>query len=214
MPQISARTSADEQIPVICDNDGALYSAADALMLAYNHTLSGWSPVALDDMTTSLVVISFEHHEIHEGNTFTADYFPGDVSAGASAIIVLETANTSSWCHVLYEAESENETTLYMLEDVSYASSGTRIIPRNKNRNSSTSSPTWIHYEPSSLSLSGATLIRVRHWGSGKAIGGYDRGLHEVVLKKNTKYAFILVNNSVSSSWIEFILHWYEASVT
>ena len=46
--------------------------------------------------------------------------------------------------------------------------------------------------------------------GSGKAIGGGDRGTHEFILKPATKYLFRVTNSTASDNYMSVILDWYE----
>jgi len=164
----------------------------------------------VDTITNSILVIEYDHHEVHQGSMFTVDWYPGDVSAAASANLFIVTPNTTKWAHIVPEVSSENESTFYIYEGASYASSGTQIVPINKNRNSSTVSTCFVNHTPSTPSISGATLIRTIHWGSSKAYGGFDRNALEFILKQNTTYLFQVVNNSGGASWTHIMLIWYE----
>lgn len=59
MPQIAARTSGSDQVPVICDDTGAIYVISDSLTLGYNAVLSAWEAIQVTDGQLQTTVASF-----------------------------------------------------------------------------------------------------------------------------------------------------------
>lgn len=156
----------------------------------------------------AITTIDFAHHEIHEGDAFTASY-KVDVANGANLDLLIVTPNTDKRIHFTYVVEVELETDGAFYENVT-ATAGTAVAAYNRDRNSLTAATLVVTHTPSAIT-EGTTIIRSGHYGSGKTIGGNDRTVNEIILKKNTKYLLRLTNVIANATnYMSVRLNWYE----
>lgn len=162
---------------------------------------------SVDRATNALNTIDYAHHEIHSGSSFTADYTV-ELGNGATIDILVITPNTTKWAHMEYTLLCELETEIKIYEAVTTSNDGTGLTEFNRNRNSATAATTVASHTPTVTDT--GTLIRTKHFGSGKTSGGEARDLAEIILKQNTKYLYRITNATSSVNYITFLLHWYE----
>lgn len=160
----------------------------------------------VDGNTNAIKVISYEHHEIHEGESFTIDYSV-DLANGASMDVQLTTPDTTKWAHMIYTVYTEAEAE-FNLYEAPTTSAGTAMTEHNRNRNSSTAAGVVAVHTPS-VSNTG-TLIRTKHFGTAKTAGGQLHETDEWILKQNTKYLFRLTNATTSANYCTLLINWYE----
>lgn len=166
-------------------------------------------PLKFDLSTNALTNIDFAHHEIHEGDAFTASY-KAAVAQSANLDLLIVTPNTDKYVHLTYEFDCEKETELFIYEGVTATAAANPVVAYNRNRNSAKTATLVITHTPTGIT-EGTTIIRSMHIGSGKAVGGGDRTTHEFILKKNTKYLFRLTNMiSNADNDMSVKLDWYE----
>ena len=156
----------------------------------------------------AITTIDFAHHEIHEGDAFTASY-KVDVANGANLDLLIVTPNTDKRIHFTYVIEVELETDGSFYENVT-ATAGTAVAAYNRDRNNLTAATLSVTHTPSAITA-GNIVIRSGHYGSGKTIGGSDRTVNEMILKKNTKYLLRLTNVIANATnYMSVRLNWYE----
>lgn len=163
--------------------------------------------LSTDSSTNAVNTIDYAHHEIHSGSSFTADYTV-ELANGATIDILVVTPNTTKWAHMEYILMCELESEIKIYEGVTTSNDGTGLTEFNRNRNSATAATTLVSYTPTVSDV--GTLIRTKHQGAGKTVGGETRDLSEIILKQNTKYLYRITNATSSVNWISFILSWYE----
>ena len=164
-------------------------------------------PVRVDSATHVLETIEYEHHEIHSGSSYTADRNV-ELSSSANMDILLVTPVSTKWPHMFYEIESQAES-LFTLYESPTATAGTAIPAINRNRNVTKPATMTLSHTPTSITT-GSTILRQHHLGAGKSFGGGARGVHEFVLKGNTKYLIRITNLTVSDNWVNIVINWYE----
>ena len=171
----------------------------------------------VDDISGSLQIIAFAHHEIHEGDSFVAT---ADATLATDGTIVLSfrTPDTAKWSHMTLLARSSGEANVQLVENPTVTLSAGASHPAfNRNRNSATvttlsdsSTAAWV---PGSITLggtqSGGTMIYEEHFGAGQTRGGATAGRNEFVLKQDEEYAIILTSEANAND-CELILDWYE----
>ena len=163
--------------------------------------------IGIDSATNVLNTISYEHHEIHSGSSYTSDRNV-ELASGASMDILIITPNTTKWAHLLYEVSMEAEGQIIIYEAPT-ATAGTAITAVNRNRNVTKPATITLSHTPTGITT-GSTILRTHHIGAGKTFGGGARGTHEFILKQNTKYLIRITNLTTSANWAEMILNWYE----
>lgn len=167
-----------------------------------------------DNATDDVVAIEFEHHEIHEGESY------GYAEAVDQTIahvydIQITTPNTTKWAHFTYNFEVENETDWYFYENVNIILAGAAITPLNRDRNSSNDSILTIKVITNTTTgnanadtaVAGATILAHGITGD-KKTGGEANGRHEIILKQNEDYSLRFI--ATVAGWVSFHLDWYE----
>lgn len=172
-------------------------------------------PIGIDASTNAIETITYEHHEVHDGRHF----FIHDVNDDAINHVMdiqFTTPDTTRWCHLLFEVDSENELDGYIYEGVTIATPGTAVTPLNSNRNSSnTSGATVKKILNDSVALANAdtavaAATELIHFktGSKSVAGGHQRRANEIILKQNTIYCFRAVYTA--AGYCTFNMAWYE----
>jgi len=169
----------------------------------------------LDQYTSTLQIIDYEHHEIHAGSHF---FVVGvqDLSISNVLDFTWLMPNTTKWTHWVWSITTENETAWYIYETAVQTNAlANAVTPLNSNRNKTTVSGTTMKYEVQAnltaangdTDVTGATLIASGISGAGKNIGNATRD-HEIVLKQNTLYCLRAV--ATAAGYINFDMNWYE----
>lgn len=190
----------------MANNDNAFPYAQRIALVDEN----GKSSIYLGDTAYggSPVIIDIGHHEIHCGDHYTATS-TADVGNGANDDIMIIVGNhETKRYHLVTDIISEAEAHFYLYEGASLSASGTAIASYNRDRNSANTSDLKL-YHNSSATIANSTIIHQKHWGSGKGVGGDERGAHEFILKNNTKYLFRTNNATTSNNQISWKLDYY-----
>ncbi len=164
-------------------------------------------PAVIDDITFSQTSIEEEHHEIHDGNSYTAGS-EMDVANAGSIRFLLETPNTSTLSHVFIHSESEAEASRTFYENVTVSASGEELAVYNRNRTSPNLAGMKVFFQPT-ISSVGSCLQHV-HWGTAKKAGAEQRSENEWILNSGTGYSITLTNETSSTNVINTWINWYE----
>lgn len=161
----------------------------------------------LDKATDCQIGVDFQHHEIHEGDSFSVcDYALSQASAAVIAFIIT-TPNTTRWSHMLFRCYSSAGATIEVHHTPTGVVGGTALTPLNNNRNSATAATLAFLKDPTSITSYGTRMEGFVASGA-KASGHLERP-DEWVLKQNTVYSVKITSlgNTNDISW-EF--KWYE----
>jgi len=112
---------------------------------------------------------------------------------------------------MLFDAQSTGETLYGVYEGVTISSTGTVITPINNNRHSSNVSSLLVGRN-GTLSASGTNIYPSLFGVTGnpvRSLGGALRADSEIILKKNTAYAFIFRSTDASNN-LDYRGYWYE----
>ncbi len=163
--------------------------------------------ITIDKATRAITTIKFEHHQIHEGNTFTILEVT-DLGNGAVRDILIVTPDTPKWAHLVWEIEHELETSIQFYQDTLYSNNGTPIPSFNRNGNSGNVATTLMYHTPTITNV--GTLVGTIQQGADKKAGGGDREDNEYILKQNSSYLIRITNLTVNNNLIFVRLNWYE----
>jgi len=168
---------------------------------------SGGYPAEVDNMTHTLQVIDYSHHEIHSGDHY---FIAGttDMGGSSTATFLFTVPNTTKWPHAFWGLATEAEATFSMYEGCAVSASGSQITPINNNRNSANTAGVTAFSGPT-VNTNG-TLVYSAKAGSGKQIGGSETHEHEFIGKQDTNYCFYIENDTVSNNWLSYDFFWYE----
>ena len=187
---------------------GDIMSLWKLLNARYGSGAGETDEVRMDASTNSLQTIEYEHHEIHSGSSFTTSYV-ADIGNGANLDLLIETPAGTKYAHFVYEVDVEAEAALLIYEAVT-ATAGDAVVAYNRNRVGTPTAATVVVTSTPTSITEGTTIIRSKHMGSGKTVGGGDRGSHEFVLKPSTKYLFRLTNATTGNNFMSVEFDWYE----
>lgn len=180
-----------------------------------------------DSSTHALEVINYEHHEVHSGSSFMANYSNDVTNIGEMTVIAFNTPNTTKWAHLVFSADATAGATFALYEAPSIdPDEGTQLTIYNRNRNSSTASTvTSIETVPvvnkatsfnetqaASANITTTTRLVYHIIGSGgnQPTAGQTRGQTEFVLKQNTQYAVVMSSLTNDDASHTITLSWYE----
>jgi len=157
------------------------------------------------------VVIDVDHHEIHCGDMINLSHLV-DLGNGATRdilIVVPNPAITSKRYHFYAEVITESETDYKLYEGTTTSNDGTAITAYNKNRQDPTVAENEVLFYHTPTVTGTGTLIQEKHWGSGRGIGGEQRGENEWVLKNNNKYLIRITNATANNNFISVNINYY-----
>ena len=159
------------------------------------------------------VTITYEHHQVHEGESHEYNYLISSLASGSNQDFRVNvpaglTATTRA-PHVIFEVISTLEAELYLYEDMTYTvgNGGTLQTTYNRNRSSATTPGMTIYLSPTPATTGNNLWIGLV--GSGRAAGGEARGMTEWVLKPNADYLFRVTSRAAGNKIVVRLI-WYE----
>ena len=160
----------------------------------------------------NLIDLPVEHLEIHEGNSYIAST-AFSLAGAASGSVVIQTPDSDTWAHMIFEINAEGASEARIYETVATTGAGTSMPCINRQRNSSNTSVLTVAHTPTAYSVVGSTLIVDKRAGSGGPYTAASTSIQsrgEIVLKRNTTYLVLVINNDASPRYINVLLDWYE----
>jgi hypothetical protein len=176
----------------------------------------------LDLSSQQQVMIDSDHHELHNGRSYTAYVYDTDLDNAETLNICFKTPDTSSYVHVTKAVYNTVRSLFELLEAPTVtAGSGTDRDAVNRRRTSSNTSdilsmagtPAAGKYTYNATITNDGTLLLGETVGGGSgptSSSGVSRGMLEWVLKPNTIYAFrltSLANDGNASIFLEWYAH-------
>ncbi len=184
-----------------------------------------FSGLHLNSSSNKLAVLTYDHHELHDGNMFSCHYVQEVSDTNDRTIIALKTPNTTKEVHIIAHVAATAAADFLFYEAPTIAAAvGTNLTIYNRNRNSSNTSTVLstkdatvnkaTYFSETDMGqVSGGTELYHEHIGAGKtgkAVSGSSRGVNEWVLLKNTIYSFELKSEDVNDNVHHVELVWYE----
>lgn len=166
-----------------------------------------------DPISNLPVVIEFDHHQVHEGESHGYSYLIASLASGSSQDFRFNVPATlvgiGQLPHVVIEVISTGETEVYLYEGMTYGAGngGTLQTTYNRNRSSATAAACTVYLTPTPATTGDNLWIGLT--GSGNRTGGGNRSLTEWVLKSNTDY-LIRMTSRAAGDKILCRLEWYE----
>ena len=183
-----------------------------------------------DRMTGVQVGIEYEHHEIHDGDSFTVHVDNTCTNTGEMTVLAFNTANTNTLVHLVASGTASAAATFQIIEtpsiDVDEATG--QFTPYNRYRSSTNASGVLsIKTVPVVSEVSYYYEIQAATANITKTIalwtevlgavgnpttksGGGTRGQNEFILAKNTQYCVIMMSNDDNDNIHHMTLSWYE----
>ena len=171
-------------------------------------------PFRVDPSTHTMQTIDYVHHEIHGGNAYSVVDVV-DLAGSNVRDLQITTPNTTKWAHFFFSIKTESETMWYLYENADIIVTGTSVIPRNSNRNSSNFSGlllreidnTSLANANADTSVTGSTLLHSGISGAGKDAGEFTHA-EEDILKQDETYCIRFVAST--AGYVNYHLSWYE----
>lgn len=164
-----------------------------------------------DPISRIPVMIDYDHHQIHEGETHQYNWYGNVNSANKDVrLSVPALTATTKTPHLIPEVIADGAALLYLYEGTTWTSGGTAATSYNRNRNSATT-PGMALYVAGGTALTPkalGTLIWQSLITTGKASTSIDRSLSEWDLKASTEYLFRVTTSGNTNVLIR--LNWYE----
>ena len=166
---------------------------------------SDGTALSIDDVTNAINVMQYEHHEIHEGNSFVIS---GTTTLNAGEYYnLLITTNSTSYPHLVGVVRSSGEATVLWYEGPTLSANGTAITPINRNRSSAATADTATYSNPTWTST--GSLLFTAGIGAGSKTGGEERAIAEWILDTSQSY-ILRVLSAGNGNNLSFALDWYE----
>ena len=186
-----------------------------------------WAQV--DEATEALMTIAFEHHEIHEGDSFTM-HFENDVTnIGEMTVIAFSLPDTTQWAHCVGVAESILDASTYMIVEAPSIDQdeGTDLVVYNRNRNSSETfigisieaapnAKATSFNETQAASANITTTIQLLNETIGQTgnvlsrAGGTSRAQNEFIFDQGGEYAYILTATTANDTTHSISVNCYQ----
>ena len=186
---------------------------------------------ARDAVSGVLGTIDFEHHKIHESDSFVCHYAGEVTNTGEMTVIAFNTPDTTGWVHVVVEYTSTALARALLIEAPSIdVDEGAALVIFNRDRNSAKASGVLsvetvpvanraTSYDETqaagaNITINAANTVSEHHLG-GVAVGpggtsGSQMQRNEYILKQNTQYAFILESLNDDTNIHNLHISWYE----
>lgn len=163
--------------------------------------------VTIDEATRAITTIEYEHHEIHEGNSYILYVVSHDLDNADTLDLTVITANTTRWMHTVWTAEGTSAIHIYLYEDAVTNVAGGALTALNRDRNSSNTASATFREGDTFTAL--GDLIWEWHTGD-KKVGGAGGERDEYILKQGTQYLFRIqseADNNKVSGQVDFYEH-------
>jgi hypothetical protein len=166
-----------------------------------------------DPISDIPVVIQYDHHQVHEGESHEYCYLAASVGLNANLDYRLNVPDgltpTIRTPHLIMEVVTTAEAEVYLFEDMTFTvgNGGTLQTSYNRNRNSATTPGMTIYLTPTPATT--GTNIWIGLTGSGKSVGSGDRANLEWDLKPNANYLFRVTSRAAGNKILVRLL-WYE----
>lgn len=192
-------------------------------------TLADWG-LPVDSATGALETITYAHHEIHSGSSYTAHFTNTTTNDNDHrSCIGFRTPSGPTWFHMIIAVSVSSPGEVFFLEGPATIDldEGTEATVYNRNRNTSKTSTmlslespavpglctTFTEAQINGASLTGGTSLEHRTIATGggpQAVGGAGRGAEEWLLKSDTIYLVTVQNIGANINLHHINLDWYE----
>ena len=170
-----------------------------------------------DPISNMPIVIDFDHHQIHEGETFRwSVVVPAAANTNVKYIrfvvpnIDLTGSNAVNRCpHFRFEVVADAAGDITFYEGSSFSGTGTQRTPVSQERNGTYTPKLQIWEDPTGPTLGTTVIWRGITTGAKQSGGGIDTAAHEFVLKNNTTYALTFAPVANGTKYLIRTL-WYE----
>ncbi len=167
-----------------------------------------------DQITGAVVTIPVVHHEIHEGETFSASYKSADgapIADDAPIEILLQTG--LKYAHLVFSVAAGGDAEIAFYEGTTVSDVGTALTENNMKRYSVNAATVTATYMPT-ITADGTLLLNIfLPGGTGpQALGAVARENTEWILTPSTLYLVRGINRAGTAQPMSNVVQWYEES--
>lgn len=183
--------------------------------------------VRVDASTHAINTITYPHHEIHSGSSFTCTFTNDVTNIGERTAIAFNTPAGTKWVHLIIEAGSTGLCYVGLYEAPSIdVDEGTQLTIYNRKRSSGTASTilsietvpvankatSYNEGQAAGANITTTTeLVRnILGTGTKKTIGGGERGSQEWELAPGVQYVVLMHSLTNDDATHTLTLDWYE----
>lgn len=165
-------------------------------------------PLEIDPVGPWLVVVDEVHHEIHEGESFTAHAGWASVASGTSKYLRIS-VDSVTYPHATFAGSASGAYTVEVFEGGTTSANGTAVPVYNRNRNSSKTGGLTITYDPTVTGDGNRLGLLYGGGGAGATrVGGSDRAAQEFILKPSTLYLLKITSGATGTN-LGASIDWY-----
>ena len=182
--------------------------------------------ILVDDVSDSIVTVTFEEQELHAGHAFTSDFVDETLGDGDTIILVWKTPSAPMFTHMVFGFTTLVGGDITLWEGVTWTT-GTGVLNPilNRRRDSATTSdlledltatPVFTATDNVLLNVTGlntgvATELHHLHaWGErNRLAAGGARDTEEWILDPDTLYALVYTADGAANK-AQMIANWYE----
>lgn len=163
---------------------------------------------ATDPVSDLPVVVDFEHHQVHEGETYIVNNKQLSLGTGTVKykITVPAYANTIYAPHMVIGTYVNDGTVLIDIYEGGTITGGTPQTSYNRNRNSGNVAHSTITL---GVTASGGLLLYSFFGGAGNRSAGDNRSSSELILKSDSEY-YVEVKGLLAGTEAIIYFNWYE----
>ena len=145
----------------------------------------------LDTLDSSGITIAFQHHEIHEGNSYTYPFVDLDVDIAAPKYILLRTPDTTEQQHLTVSVSADGVAEAELFENPTVSVVGDIRVFLNRNRRVPMNVANCLLYEDPTITLDNVRLAHMDFGGAGQGqikLTGEASMRDEFILAQNQDY--------------------------
>ncbi len=180
----------------------------------------------LDGITEAAVTVDYDHHKIHDGDSYTCQVGQLVSDTNDRTAIAFKAPSTSKWVHIIAKGTASSPAWFYIREGATVADNqGATQAVLNRDRNSANTSGVidtsqnpdatgaatyFAEADQAHVTENGTLLYQDLLAAEKKKGGGDTRGTSELVLEPNIQYVFYLKSLNNDNNYHGIVLDWYE----
>lgn len=168
-------------------------------------------PLYQDPVEPAAVIISFSHHEIHEGNMYTTSVLDLDVDIAAPKYVMIRAPNTATRIHAIFAVSSSGAALAQLFENPTVTLDGAPLVELNNERNSPNVAEAATFEDPT-IAADGTQLFAERLGGAGtgqRTLSGSVYTREEWVLLQAEDY-IVKITVDADNTEVTLSIVWYE----
>lgn len=162
--------------------------------------------VEIDTLGPWPVTIDAAHHQVHEGESFHAE-FRGDNLAIGAAINVLLVAPAGTYPHTVVRFSGTTEFEAFMYSAPTTTANGTAVAALNRRTSSALAANTAVYHTPTVTAV--GTLMESERVGSKEAKVGGDRANGQEWILSPGSY-LLRCTSQAAGNYVRIAVDWYE----